>query len=77
VVADFEEMNEFHQTSPESHFARSVICTMPTSDGRMTMINNKLVRKGKGKRQVKIIQNEDHRDQLLEKYFHMDMVYLL
>jgi hypothetical protein len=25
---------------------------------------------------VKIIQGEDHRDQLLEKYFHMDMVYL-
>jgi len=26
---------------------------------------------------VKIIQGEDHRDQILEKYFHMDMVYLI
>lgn len=77
VAADFAGMNNFHQTSQESHFARSVICTMPTAEGRITMINNKLVRKENGKRYVRIIQNEDHRDQLLEKYFHMDMVYLL
>jgi N-hydroxyarylamine O-acetyltransferase len=75
-LEDFREMNEFHQTSPESHFARTLICTMPTTEGRITLINNKLIRKENGRRQVKIIQNEDQRDQLLEKYFHMDMVYL-
>ena len=50
---------------------------MPTTEGRVTMINNKLIRKENRSRQVKIIQNEDHRDELLEKYFQMDMVYLL
>jgi N-hydroxyarylamine O-acetyltransferase len=75
-LSDFLPMNEFHQTSPESHFARTLICTMPTPEGRITLINNKLIRKEKDRRQVKIIQGEDQRDQLLEKYFHMDMVYL-
>jgi N-hydroxyarylamine O-acetyltransferase len=76
-LPDFFEMNEFHQTSPESHFARSLICTMPTAEGRITLLNNKLIRKENGKRQVKIIQSEDQRDQLLEKYFHMDMIYFV
>lgn len=76
AVSDFFGMNEFHQTSPESHFARSLICTMPTADGRITLINNKLIRTENGRRQVRIIQHEDQRDQLLEKYFQMDMVYL-
>jgi hypothetical protein len=49
---------------------------MPTAEGRITLINNKLIRHEHGKRQVKIIHNEDHRDRILEKYFHMDMVYL-
>jgi N-hydroxyarylamine O-acetyltransferase len=76
ILADFHYMNEYHQTSPESHFRRSLICTLPTREGRISLINNKLIRTENGKRQVKIIQGEDHRDQLLEKYFHMDMVYL-
>ena len=76
-LSDFYEMNEFHQTSRESHFARSLICTMPTPEGRITLINNKLIRKENGKRQVRIIQGEDQRDQVLEKYFHMDMTYLV
>ena len=76
VLSDFHEMNEFHQTSPESHFARTLICTMPTPEGRITLINNKLIRKENGKRQVRIIQSEDQRDEVLKKYFHMDLVYL-
>jgi N-hydroxyarylamine O-acetyltransferase len=70
-------MNEFHQGSPESHFRRSVICTLPTKEGRISMINNKLIRTENGKRQVKIIQGDEHREELLEKYFHIDMVYFL
>ena len=73
---EFAEMNHFHQTSRESHFARSLICSLPTPDGRITLINNKLIRTSDGNKQVKQIVNEDHRDKILEKYFHMDMVYL-
>jgi N-hydroxyarylamine O-acetyltransferase len=76
ALPDFYEMNEYHRTSPESHFRRNLICTLATAEGRISMINNKLIRTENGKRQVKMIHGEDHRDEILEKYFHMDMVYL-
>jgi hypothetical protein len=41
------------------------------------MINNKLIRTENGKRQVRIIHGEDQRDEILEKYFHMDMMYFV
>jgi len=76
-LQEFAEMNHFHQTSRESHFARSLICSLPTPEGRITIINNKLIRSSNGNKQVKQIADEDHRDKILEKYFHMDMVYLV
>ena len=75
-LSAFEGMNEYHQTSPESHFRRSMICTLPTREGRISLINNKLVKTENGKRQVRIIHGQEERDEVLEKYFHMDMVYL-
>lgn len=77
ALGDFYEMNEYHQTSPESHFRRSLICTLPIKEGRISLINNKLIKTENGKRQVRIIHDEGQRDEILEKYFHMDMVYLL
>jgi N-hydroxyarylamine O-acetyltransferase len=77
ALKDFNAMNEYHQTSPESHFRRKLICTLPTPEGRISLINNKLIRTENGKRQVRIIQGQDPRDEILEQYFHMDMVYLL
>ncbi|HEY4060718.1 MAG TPA: arylamine N-acetyltransferase [Puia sp.] len=75
-LEDFAGMNLFHQTSPDSHFARGLICTLPTAEGRISLINNMLIRTENGKRIVRHIQDEGHRDQILEKYFQMDMVYL-
>jgi N-hydroxyarylamine O-acetyltransferase len=76
-LQEFAEMNHFHQTSRDSHFARSLICSLPTPEGRISIINNRLIRTSNGNKQVRQIVNEDHRDKILEKYFHMDMVYLV
>ena len=70
VEQEFAAMNHFHQTSPDSHFSRSLICTLPTKDGRITIINNRLIRTEQGQKQVKAILNPEHREKLLEKYFH-------
>ena len=35
--ADYAEMCRYHQTSPESHFTRSRICSRATEDGRITL----------------------------------------
>ena len=34
---DYEEMCRFHQTSPESHFTKNLICSRATTDGRITL----------------------------------------
>jgi N-hydroxyarylamine O-acetyltransferase len=63
-------MNHFHQTSPESHFARSLICSLPTSEGRVSIINNKFMCTENGDRQVKAILDEAHREEILAAYFY-------
>lgn len=35
--ADYAEMCRYHQTSPQSHFTRSRICSRATEDGRITL----------------------------------------
>jgi len=40
---DYEEMCRFHQTSPESHFTRNLICSRVTDDGRITLSDLRLV----------------------------------
>lgn len=39
-IHDFEEQNQWKQQSPDSHFVKNRICTLPTSDGRKTIMNN-------------------------------------
>jgi N-hydroxyarylamine O-acetyltransferase len=42
-LADFEEACEYQQTSPESHFTQKTVCTLPTTNGRITLSNNRLI----------------------------------
>ena len=39
----YREMCNFHQSSPESHFTRSWICSRATPDGRVTLANMRLI----------------------------------
>lgn len=34
---DYDEMCRFHQTSPDSHFTKNLICSRVTADGRITL----------------------------------------
>ena len=40
---DYEEMCRFHQTSPDSHFTRNLICSRATEDGRITLSGMRLI----------------------------------
>lgn len=40
---DYDEMCRFHQTSPESHFTRNVVCSRATADGRITLSGMRLI----------------------------------
>lgn len=42
-LSEYGEMCTFHQTSPESHFTKSWICSRATPDGRITLANMRLI----------------------------------
>jgi len=43
ILADFRAMCFYKQTSPLSHFTRSVVCTMQTKEGRITLSGDRLI----------------------------------
>lgn len=43
-LADFGPTCWFQQTSPASHFTRSLTCSLPTADGRVTLSDRLLIR---------------------------------
>lgn len=65
---DFANMNKHQQISPDSHFVRNYICTMPTEQGRMSILNNKAVFTYKDKKRSRKV-NDDERAYLVSKYF--------
>jgi len=40
---DYEEMGQFHQTSPDSHFTKGLICSRATEDGRITLSDMRFI----------------------------------
>lgn len=42
-LEDFAERCAFHQTSPESHFTRGAVCTLPVGRGRRTLSGRTLI----------------------------------
>lgn len=43
TYADYAEMCRYHQTSPDSHFTRSRLCSRATEDGRITLSGMRLI----------------------------------
>ena len=50
ALTDFEPTCWWHQTSPRSHFTQSVVCSLPTDSGRVTMSDRTLIRTLGGER---------------------------
>lgn len=66
---DFGARCRFQQTSPESHFTRQRICTLPTADGRITLSDLKLIRTTRQGREERMLQDENEWHATLERYF--------
>jgi len=41
-IEEFQDMCNYHQTNPASHFMQKTICSLPTSNGRISLTGNKL-----------------------------------
>jgi len=68
-LRDFEARCQFQQTSPDSHFTRQRICTLPTRDGRITLADLKLIRTTQDGREERMLQNEDEWRAALAEHF--------
>lgn len=69
ALEDFEQMNAWKQSSGESKFRRSLICSIPTATGRISMVGNRLIFTHNGEKHVHIIPNEISKRLLLLEHF--------
>jgi N-hydroxyarylamine O-acetyltransferase len=69
------QIHEFHkicadkQTNPQSYFVKNTICTKPTSSGRLTLFNNKLIEKRDTERIEQLIHNDAELRRVLKTLF--------
>lgn len=73
ALHDFAARNQYQQTNPESHFMKTLMCSLPTDDGRISMINNRMVYTENGQKREVAIRDEAHRQELLQSLFNIRM----
>jgi N-hydroxyarylamine O-acetyltransferase len=72
-ISDFDNICFDKQTNPSSYFVRNTLCTRATSNGRLTIFNNKLIEKKGADRTEKIILDDEDFLATLNKLFEIDL----
>ncbi|HEY0080750.1 MAG TPA: arylamine N-acetyltransferase [Pyrinomonadaceae bacterium] len=72
TYADYEEMCRYHQTSPESHFTKSRVCSRATPRGRVTLSGMRLIETEAGGRRVeRLLESEEEYEAALREHFRI------
>jgi len=72
-VENFNELCLDKQTNPDSYFVKNTICTRTTEMGRVTLFNNKIIRKsGEERIETPVLSDMDLRVQLM-KHFDIEI----
>ena len=58
-LGDFTATCWFQQTHPDSHFATSLVCSLPTPDGRLTLSGRQLVTTAGGERTERTLASDE------------------
>ena len=74
-LSEFALMCHFHQTSPESHFTQNRICSMATSDGRVTLSGMKLITRNNWQKAEETLQSDDQWRSALKQHFGIVLHY--
>ncbi|HDS01783.1 MAG TPA: acetyltransferase [candidate division Zixibacteria bacterium] len=72
-LADFQGMNEYHQTSPESHFTQKSICTIATEEGRISLSDKFLTITEGTEKDKSPLPSGDHFKNYLKQYFDIEL----
>ncbi len=70
-LTDFAGMCRHHQSSPESHFMRSRVCTRLTLTGRISLTSDRLIVTRAGQRRETVITNDAHFREALQEHFEI------
>ncbi|MBK8551725.1 MAG: arylamine N-acetyltransferase [Ignavibacteria bacterium] len=71
---EFEEMNTYHQTSPESHFTKGKICSIAKENGRISLSGSKFIVTGNGVKQEFEIKSDLEFNEKLLEHFNIRLV---
>lgn len=66
---EFEARSRFQQTSPDSHFTRSTVCSRATPDGRITLSGRRLIVTSGDRRDERELRGRDEYRRVLEREF--------
>ena len=70
VYADYEAMCRYHQTSPESHFTRGRICSLATTEGRISLSEMRFITTSNaGEKQERALTSEAEYAAILRERF--------
>lgn len=70
---EYADMCHYHQTSPDSHFTKQRMCTLPTQEGRVTISKNKIkITRGEEVTED-IFTDEAAYHQALKQYFNIEL----
>ncbi|WP_405853558.1 arylamine N-acetyltransferase [Streptomyces sp. NBC_00090] len=58
-LADFRAGAWYHRTSPDSHFPRSLVCSLLTEEGRITLSDRKLITRAQGERVERLLDGDE------------------
>lgn len=73
-VEEFNEQCGFKQYSENSYFVKNRICTLPTKNGRITLFNDKLIKRIDGIREEFQIQSESILYEILQSEFEITLL---
>jgi N-hydroxyarylamine O-acetyltransferase len=72
-LADFEAGAWYHRTSPASHFTTSLVCSLLTADGRITLSGRKLVTTVGGERHERTLETDEEVLAAYRKHFGLEL----
>jgi N-hydroxyarylamine O-acetyltransferase len=72
-MEDFAGMCRYQQTSPDSHFTHNPVCTIATTDGRITLTDRRLITtRGRARDEQPVADAVEFRE-LLRLHFAIDL----
>jgi N-hydroxyarylamine O-acetyltransferase len=72
-LADFNEMCEYHQTSPDSSFTQKILCTLATTTGRITLSELNFITTSGAVREEEELKDIEQYRQVLRDQFGVDL----